>query len=184
MARGDRNRSNAADMFRSLAVILLPILVLGAILTVRLDDYPVEPVAVEPVLAQAREESPYPVLVPQQLPQGWVPTRVSWVQTGEPALNDEPSPANRWMVGYLDPTETFVAVEQSDGPSEPFVADVSREGLPEAASTVSGEPWQQLVSPDGRTRSLVDADETVTTVVTGDVGYDELVAFATTLSAG
>lgn len=182
MARAPRNQFRPADMFRSLAVILVPLLLIGAVLTVRLDDYPVQPVAVEPVLAQAREESPYPVAVPTALPAEWIPTRVTWLPRGEPGLNDVPSPGNRWTLGYLDPTQTYLAIEQSDGPVDTFLAEVTREGTPEASTPVSGEPWQQRVSPDGRTRSLVREAGEVTTVVTGDVGYDELAALAATLT--
>ncbi|WP_197429943.1 DUF4245 domain-containing protein [Auraticoccus cholistanensis] len=184
MARRDRTSSNPADMFRSLAVILVPILLLGALLTVRLDDYPVEPVDVRPVLTVARDEAPWPVLAPEQLPADWVPTRVTWTPQGRPGLNGEPSDRNRWVVGYLDPSQTYLAVEQADGPAAPFVADVTREGRPEATTTVGDQEWQQHVSADGRTRSLVLVADEVTTVVSGDVSYDELAAFAATLSAG
>ncbi len=182
MAR-DRNRTNPADMFRSLAVILVPILLIGALLTIRLEDYPVKAVDVAPVLADAREEAPWPVLAPERLPPEWVPTRVTWTPEGRPALNGEPSDRNRWLLGYLDPTQTYVAVEQADGEPRRFVADATRDGLPEATSQVGDQAWQQHVSPDGRTRSLVLVEDRVTTVVSGDVGYEELVAFASTLSS-
>ncbi|WP_158548159.1 DUF4245 domain-containing protein [Desertihabitans brevis] len=183
MAR-DRNRTRAGDMFRSLAVILLPILVIGALLTRTLDDYPVQAVEVAPHLERARAEAPFPVLAPVQLPEGWVPTRATWVAQGERALNDEPSPRNQWTLGYLDPSETYLSVEQGDGPVETYLVEATREGRPEATSQVGEQTWQQYLSADGRTRSLVLTEPAVTTVVSGDVPYEELVAFAGTLSTG
>ena len=58
-----------------------------------------------------------------------------------------------------------------------------REGAVDGQSTVNGDLWERQVSPDGRTRSLVQRTDTVTTVVAGDTSYGALEAFAATLAS-
>ena len=47
---------------------------------------------------------------------------------------------------------------------------------------MSGQVWQRMVSSDGRTRSLVLREPEVTTIVSGDLHYAALEAYASTLS--
>ena len=54
---------------------------------------------------------------------------------------------------------------------------------PDGESTVSGQVWQRLVSSDERTYSLVLREAKVTTIVSGDVDYSALEAYASTLSS-
>jgi len=171
-------------MLRSLAVILIPLLAITYFFTRTPDDYPVAVVDVAPVLAVAREQAPYEVLVPQNLPAEWRPTKVAWERLGQPALNGEPAARNGWRLGYLDPQDTYVALEQGDRRLEDMLASATRRGTPDGESVVGGSTWERRVSPDGRTRSLVLAAPRVTTVVAGDTDYAELEAFAATLQAG
>jgi len=171
-------------MVRSLAVLLVPVLVITFLLTRTPKDVPVTVVSWEPVLATARAEAPYPVLAPANLPTGWRATSVSWVKLGQPALNGDPSPRNAWQLGFLDPSDTFIGLDQGDLKPAEMVADASRDGVPDGQSMVDGQSWQRRVSPDDRTRSLVLTGPKVTTVVTGDVDYADLEAYAGTLRAG
>src|SRR3954452_24913628 len=93
VARSGR-QPTAGDMVRSLAVLLVPVLVITFLRTRTPKDVPVTVVSWEPVLATARAEAPYPVLAPANLPTGWRATSVSWVKLGQPALNGGPSPRN------------------------------------------------------------------------------------------
>ena len=63
-------------------MILVPILVITIFFSRYLDDYQIQLVDWQPVLAQAREQAPYPVLAPEGLPRTWRATQVTWVQTG------------------------------------------------------------------------------------------------------
>lgn len=182
MARTGRQASSS-DMVRSLAVILLPLLVITVLFT-RNPDPPVAVVDVAPVLEVARRQAPYPVLAPANLPPDWRPTRVAWEKLGQPVLNGEPAVRNGWRLGYLDPGNTYVALEQGDLRAEDMVADATRKGVPDGESAVAGTTWQRRVSADGRTRSLVLPSTPVTTVVAGDTDYAELEAFAATLRSG
>ncbi|MDN5761368.1 MAG: DUF4245 domain-containing protein [Microlunatus sp.] len=183
MAR-PKKPATTGDMIRSLLVILIPVVLLTLFFSRNLGDYPVEEVNWRPTLAEARQEAPYPVLAPEGLPDSWRPTKVAWIPRGEPYLNDQASVRNLWQLGFLDPNNVYISVNQGDGQPERFVDETSRQGLPDGSSDVAGQTWQRRLSPDERTRSLVRSAPEVTTVVAGDAPYDALEAFASTLTAG
>ena len=180
MARAQK-RQTPGDMIRSLAVILLPVLLLSLLFTRNLDDAPVTVVDWRPVLAQAREQSPYPVLAPVSLPPEWRATQVRWVKQGEPYLDGAAAVRNTWQLGFLAPDDTYIALNQGDARPEDFVSDQSRKGLSDGKSTIEGKTWQRLWTEDGRTRSLVLQTPQVTTVVVGDTSYEALESYVTTL---
>ncbi len=168
-------------MVRSLAVILLPLLVITFIFTRDPGGSPITVVDWRPAYQQASNQAPYDVLVPQNLPEQWRPTHVSWTRQGQPEVNGQPSASNDWQLGFLSPDDIYIVIEQSDGPAKAVVADVTREGARDGESLVGGTTWQRWVSPDHRTRSLVWPQEKVTSIVVGDTGYPALEAFASTL---
>lgn len=176
---------SARDMFLSLAVIFVPILVITWLFTNNLEDYPVQAVDPAPVLERAEAEAPYEVLAPVNLPTGdgeWTVTQVSWVAEGEPTRDTQGlSATNDWLFGALDPQQMYYAVKQTDGSARGLINDVSREGFEDGTSTVGGVEWDRYVSPDDRTRALVLEQDGVTTAVAGDVSYEGLEAFASTL---
>lgn len=170
-------------MVRSLAVILVPLIIVTVLFTRYLDDAPVTVVDYQPVLAQARADSPYPVLAPANLPSDWLATRVSWVKVGDPGPNRVPSVRNQWQLGYLAPNDIYIAVAQGDLQPQQLISDQTREGVVDGESQVNDATWKRMVSPDDRTRSLVLASPDVTTIVVGDTSYEALETFAGTLTA-
>lgn len=178
-----RRQATPGDMIRSLALILIPLVAIAIIFTNVPDDHPVEEVDWNPVLAAARSEAPYEVLAPTNLPQGWRATRVNWVPLGRPYLNGEASPRNLWQIGFLTPEEVYIDLTQGDKRVEEMVDQQSRAGAPDGNSLIAGETWQRLVSPDGRTRSLVLRSPAVTTIVSANLPYEGLEAYASTLSS-
>jgi len=179
-----RKAMTTGDLIRSIAVIMIPLAVITVLFTKLPQDHPVQVVDPQPVLAKARTESPYPILAPANLPNDWRATRVTWVRTGEPYLNGAPSVRNLWRVGYLTPDEVYIAVAQGDLEPDEFISVETREGAVDGESTVNGDVWERRVSADGRTRSLVQRTDAVTTVVAGDTSYAALEAFAATLASG
>lgn len=171
-------------MVRSLAVILIPLVIITFFFSRNLGDHPVTVVDYPPVLAKARQEAPYPVLAPTGLPPTWRPTQAQWVPQGSPYLNGEPSARNLWELGFLSPEDVFVAVNQGDVQPADFIEVKTRQGLPDGSSQINGQTWERRVSEDERTRSLVWSTPKVTTVVVGDTSYSGLEAFASTLNAG
>jgi hypothetical protein len=174
--REKKRPATAGDMVRSLLVIIVPLLIISFFFSRNLGDHPVQTVDVGPVLAQAREEAPYPVLAPVNLPGDWQPTRVSWEPTG----HEGAPPREHWQVGYLSPDRIYFAVNQSPD-AEALLPAETRDGLPDGSSTLAGAAWERRVSADGRTRSLVRDTGPVTTVVVADADYAALEAFTGTL---
>lgn len=172
--------ATTGDLIRTLVVILVPLLIVTALFTRNLKDYPVKEVEWQPTLALARDQAAFPILAPVGLPDSWRPTQVTWVKKGQPHLS-EPSPRNLWQLGYLDPHDIFISVNQADDRSELFVADLTRGGETDGSSEIGGVKWTRYVTPDGRTRSLVLITPKVTAAVVGDTSYEALEAFAGTL---
>jgi hypothetical protein len=63
-----------------------------------------------------------------------------------------------------------------------MVDQQSRAGTPDGVSVIAGQTWQRLISPDERTRSLVLRGSS-TTIVSADLPYEALEAYASTLSS-
>lgn len=187
VAEKQQRQTTAGDMVKSVALVIIPILLITWLLSNNLGDYPVEEVEWRPVLAQAREEAEWPVFAPEGLPeegrQAWVPTRVSWVETGGAATGG-PSVRNHWRVGFLSPDEVYYEVNQGDGEPVLFVADVTREGRLVGEETVAGRSWERWESADGRTRTLLLRADPTVVMVTADDGFTELQQFAHTLQEG
>jgi Protein of unknown function (DUF4245) len=182
VARASSKIATPGDMIRSLAVILIPVVIITYFFT-RTPDAPVKTVDWTPVLAQARKQAPFDVLAPRAVPQDWRATKASWVAQGRPGLNGDPSPRNLWQLGFLDSTDTYLELDQGDLQGPDLVADKTRKGLPDGQSTVQGQVWERRISEDERTRSLVMATPALTTIVTGDLPYADLESFAATLAA-
>ena len=183
MARASSRTASTGDMIRSLAVIIIPVVVIAYFFT-RTPEPTVRPLDWTPVLAQAREQASFPVLAPRAVPEDWRATKVGWTPQGRPGLNGDPSPRNLWELGFLDSTDTYLELDQGDLQGADLVADKTRDGLPDGQSTVQGQTWERLISSDERTRALVQTTDGLTTIVTGDVPYADLESFAATLAPG
>ncbi len=170
------------DIFRSLLVILIPLVIITVVFTRVPRDAPVKVVDWQPVLITARAEAPFPVLAPVNLPQDWRATRVSWVQQGKPFLNGQPSPRNFWQVGFLTPDDMYIGLSQGDQQVADLIKAETRDGVADGESVLGTTTWVRMVSPDERTRSLVLTQPKVTTIVSGDLPYEALDSYATTLS--
>jgi Protein of unknown function (DUF4245) len=183
VARANR-MATPGDMIRTLAVILVPLVIIAVLFTDLPDDKPVEAVEWQPILAVARRDAPFPVLAPTNLPEGWRATQAEWVETGEPFRGGEPSVRDQWSLGFLTPDDVFIGLDQGDRQPDDLVKEQSRDGRPDGQSTINGQTWERLVSPDERTRSLVRREPAVTTIVSGDLGYEALEAYTATLATG
>jgi hypothetical protein len=170
-------------MVRSLLVILIPLLIIAAVFTNLPSDHPVKAVDWKPVLATARRDAPFPVLAPTNLPDGWRATQVRFVEQGETDIDGQPSPRNLWELNFLTPDNTFIGLDQGDLQPQDLIDDKTRNGAADGTSTVGDQTWQRLITADGRTRSLVMERPKVTTIVSGDLPYEALEAYASTLSS-
>ncbi|HET7724613.1 MAG TPA: DUF4245 domain-containing protein [Propionibacteriaceae bacterium] len=181
MARPSLSSSRPRDMVISLGVLLVPVLLITWWFTRTPADAPVQTVDWRSVLAQSRTVAPYPLLGPVGLPDTWVATKAEYARTGEPAVNRDPAPGNTWQLGMLSPDKVYVSLTQRDAAGPALVAQMSRSGRQDGTSTVNGVTWSRWVSADDRTRTLSRTDGSVTTVISGDLSYAGLEAFASTL---
>lgn len=132
-----------------------------------------ETIAYDGVLAQVREEYPYPVLAPVGLPDTW---RAASVDRG----SDEAG--HRWRLGFLVENDGFVGLEQSDGEIVSFMADRLKEFDADGESVVDGTTWERRVQTTRPgDRALVLVDDGVVTIVRGTEPYDVLEEFAAAL---
>lgn len=180
-ARRRRRQPTIADMVRSLAVILVPVLVITFFFTRTPKPTP-QAIDYTPVLQQARAQAGYPVLAPVHLPDGWTATRAGWIAQG-----DQYGPKS-WQLGLIapKPDQLYFEIRQVAGNSPALVGRVLTDARPEGTSSLTfgahRQTWSRYVDGDGRTHALVLRTSTDTAVVTADVGYDGLEAFVTSLS--
>ena len=182
MARA-KKPATTGDMIRSLLVIIIPLLIITIVFTNTPRDHPVKVVDWVPVLATARKQAPYPVLAPTRVPAGWRATLVSWAKQGEPGPTGQISPRKEWHLNFLDADDKYIGLSQGDGDLADFLKQETRAGTADGTSALGEQTWNRVISPDERTRSLVRSDPTVTTVVSGDLPYAVLEAYAGSLSA-
>jgi hypothetical protein len=175
--------ATTGDLIRSLVVIIVPLLLITAFFTRNLGDHPVTEVDWRPAVTQARAEAPYPVLAPVNLPPGWRPVQATWVKAGDAYLNGAPSARNLWKLGFLTTDNVFIGLSQGDLQPATFIRDETREGVVDGQSVVGDQTWERRVSPDGRTRSLVESTPKVTTIVSADLPYEALETYAGILSS-
>ncbi|WP_245194717.1 DUF4245 domain-containing protein [Kitasatospora phosalacinea] len=168
-----RGRQTVRDMVLSMAAV-------GVVVVVAYFSIPgadgkgngVHSVPYQVELASAKRAAPYPLLGPQQLPDGWKATSVSY----------GPSEKSRaaWHLGLNTASGQYAAVEQADGSSEDVVERNVPGAEPDGTATVAGQEWQRVQGD--RYRALVrPAGGTGTTVLAGTASYEELAQLAETL---
>ncbi|HCA84437.1 MAG TPA: DUF4245 domain-containing protein [Streptomyces sp.] len=160
------------DMVLSMAVIGIFVAVIYVFIPHDESEDPLKRVDYTVELDSARRAAPYRIAAPEGLPERWKPTSVTY---------DADSPQGAaWHLGYLDPDEQYVAVEQSDGEPAEFIESVSQ-GAENTGETrrVAGEEWERYEGE--KYDALVREERGVTTVVTGTASYERLVKMAAAL---
>ncbi len=167
-----RGRQTVRDMVLSLAVI-------GAIVAVIYlfiphggeGGDPVKQVGYSVELGQARRAAPYPVAAPAGLGRDWRATSVRY---------DGSDPrSTTWHLGFVDPQNQYVAVEQSNGDPDRFIAQTTLQSEKDGSQQVSGRPWDRY--DGGRYRALVQRSGGTTTMVAGTAPFDQLAQMAAAL---
>lgn len=170
-------------MLVAVAALLIP-MVLIYLWFSRVPEPEARPVDWRPVVAQARAEAPYPVAVPANLPDDWTAVRARWTPLGEAGLDQKPAIGNTFQFGVLTPERIYIGLDQRDTDPRGLIKQASRDGKPNGESVLDGVRWQRYVSPDDRTRALVRSDTDSTLVISGDLPFEALEAFAGTLTKG
>jgi len=158
-----------------LSMIVLGVVVFAIYLFIPHDSNadPVKVVSYSVELGQARRDAPYPVAAPEGLSADWRSTSVTY---------DASNPNNvTWHIGFMDPEQQYVAIEQTNGPADAFIASVTINSHLDATHTVTvgGHTWQTYTG--GRYTALVRKDPTATTVVLGTGTQAQLTQMAAAL---
>ncbi|MYS22221.1 Protein of unknown function [Streptomyces sp. DvalAA-14] len=134
---------------------------------------PVRAVPFSVELGQARRDAPYPVAGPEGLGADWRSTSVTYSGADRKAVT--------WHIGFVDPQQQYVAVEQSNGPADAFISAVTLNARPDGTRTVQagGLTWQRYAG--GRYTALVRKEHDVTTVVLGTARDPQLTQMAAAL---
>ncbi|SDN30374.1 Protein of unknown function [Actinacidiphila guanduensis] len=176
VAADKRGNKTVRDL--ALSMVVLGVVVFGIYLFVPHGNGKRDPVKTETVsynveLEQARRDAPYPVLGPTGLGARWRATSVQY--SGADRRNVT------WHLGFVDPEEQYVALEQTNGAAKAFAAQVTIGSHPDPGSgvAVAGATWQHWSG--GRYDALVRTDKGVTTVVMGTAPQSQLVRLATSL---
>ncbi|MFJ8208484.1 DUF4245 domain-containing protein [Streptomyces sp. NPDC096033] len=165
-----KGKQTVWDMVRSLAVI--GVVVAGIYMFIPHDDKadPTRTVDYRVETLTARRAAPYPVAVPVGLPEQWRATSVSF----------ERKNANAWHLGFLDPRQQYVAVEQSSDASKKNLEKLTQKAAPTGQTQQVGDrAWERW---DGeKYDALVRQDQGYVTVVTGTGSFEQLGAMAAAL---
>lgn len=170
---GMRGKQTIRGMFQSMAVI--GVVVAGIYMLVPHDEHkdPIKAVDYRVELVTAQRAAPYPVAAPEGLGAEWRATSVTF----------EREKAHAWHLGFLDPDNEYVAVEQSAaGSPEKYVREVTRDAAKtDRTRQVDGETWQYWEGP--KYDALVLSADGATTVVMGTAKQDRLAEMAAALTS-
>ena len=160
-------------MVRSLVLIVAVIaLVYGCTQALGRDtETPVDTIDYSARLASAEELADFDVLAPRGLPQGWRATSADVERSGDVVA---------WHLGFLNPDDRYVGLEQTDGELDEAVAEQIGTGATGETVEVAGRRWTVYRS-DGGDNALVHIEEGVTTVVNGSPDVAVLREFARSL---
>ncbi|MCW3156687.1 DUF4245 domain-containing protein [Micropruina sonneratiae] len=176
-----RPNATVSQVLIACAVLLVPVVLIYLWFS-RVPDPTPRPVDWQPVVTLAKTEAPYPVAVPENLPEGWTVVRARWTPAGEPGLNQQPAVGDTLQLGYLTPDQVYLGLDQRNTDPKGLIAAASRATTADGESELAGVSWQRYVSDDRRSRALVRSDEQSTLVISGDLPYEALEAFAGTLA--
>ncbi|MFF4366295.1 DUF4245 domain-containing protein [Streptomyces sp. NPDC001594] len=165
-----KGKQTVWDMVRSLAVI--GVVVAGIYMFIPHDDKadPTRTVDYRVETLTARRAAPYPVAAPVGLPEQWRATSVTF----------ERKNANAWHLGFLDPQQQYVAIEQSTDASQKNLAKLTQKAAPTGQTQQVGDrAWERW---DGeKYDALVRQDQGYVTVVTGTGSFEQLGTMAAAL---
>jgi hypothetical protein len=173
VAADKRGNKNLRDLVLSMTVIGAVSALIYVFIPHDSKADPTKPVTFSVELGQARRDAPYKVAGPEGLPATWRPTSVTY---------NAADPANvTWHIGFVDPQDEYVAVEQSNAAAGPYIKDVTfgahRDG--NRTVTAGGLVWDRYAGP--KYNALVRKEQGVTTVVLGTGKDAELTTMAAAL---
>jgi hypothetical protein len=143
-----RGVKTVADMFRSLTVVVVGIVVLFGSIGFAAYRYHGRPhldsddAGAVAAIRLARAQARFPVLAPGLLPKGWTATSATWDTGGGTA------PAVLHL-GYVTPADHYVDLEESGSDVAPLLATYEHEPVAAGTTVVAGTTWTVRRSTDG-----------------------------------
>jgi len=170
-----RLRQTVRDMVISMLVVSGAVVLLVAPWN-RSQPDPVRVVDPTSVVEGARAAETWPVLAPTGLPSTWRCTnaRISTASDGQDVLH----------LGYLTPSTTSAAIDQSATKQLTFVRELTVDAQPVGTAQIDGVTWQKLETSDGKRRAYVREADGATYVVSGGASWTDLTTFTDSLAAG
>jgi hypothetical protein len=172
---GSRTRQSAADMLRTLAVILAVVAVI-VLLVVRPNEVTQPDVDPSAAALAARPGLSFVPAVPAGLPAGWA-ARTAEVQSGTDGVA-------MWSLQYKTPGGDYGAVRQARGATRDWEARQVTDGREDGTVAVAGRQWTVRSRTDRGITSWVLHVGDLTTIITGTASTAELETLATHLPAG
>jgi hypothetical protein len=128
-------------------------------------------------LAAMTRTAPYRVVAPAGLPASWSP-----VDSGVAVGGANGTGTVTWRLGYVTPSGTFAALEETNAPAAAFIRRMTNSGTPQAPVTAGGRTWAASAVPERDQRSLAATSSAgVTLVVTGNASWAQLRTLAASL---
>ena len=143
-------------MLLSLAIILVPVMLIVWFFTRTPDEPNIQQVDWKPVVASARSRAGYPVLAPKEVPEVWRPTKARYANKGDRWVGNTISAGDRWELGFLTSKNVYLAVDQSDEPGRAFVASVTRSATEDGKVSVGIATDAELVPDPGRVAEMIE----------------------------
>ncbi|MGW4941412.1 DUF4245 domain-containing protein [Actinoplanes sp. NPDC004185] len=170
---GKRGGRSPRDMALSLAVLLVPIVLLLLFYRVVLDgDKPVSIENAESTIQQARSAAVFPVAVPQGLGDDWHTVSATFKRDTDGAT---------LRLGYVDPDDDPLLLVESSVPTEKLLP-VELGANPKGVSTYSdgARTWQRYEARKGE-NALLLLEKGRTIIVVGQAESKSLERFASSL---
>lgn len=173
VAADKRGNKTVRDLVLSLMVLSVVVAVIYLFVPHDSKADPVKPISYSVELGQARRDAPYKVAGPEGLGAMWRATSVQYSAADPHRVT--------WHIGFVDPEQQYVAVEQSNGAPAPFIAEVTLNAHRDGSRTVSagGQVWERWTGK--RYTALVRREQDVTTIVLGTGPDSQLTQMAAAL---
>ena len=179
-ARPSPRQQVSAYASGSVANMLRSLLVIGAIMAVIVLIFPqVQPevpdIDVVETAQQIEGSTDLSLVVPLNLPEGWVPTRAQYRRSTDGLMT--------WHAGFQTPAGDYAALQQTMDATDDWVTTQVNRSPQVGALEIAGRSWLQYDRSGKVQRSLVDRGDPgeMTTVVTGTASWEELETFAASL---
>jgi hypothetical protein len=128
-------------------------------------------------LAVMTHKAPYQVVAPSGLPAAWSP-----VNSGVAVGGANGAGTVTWRLGYVTPSGSFAALEETNATAAPFIRRMTNSGTPQPPVQAGGRSWSASENSERGQRSLaVTTPAGVTLVVTGNASWSQLKTLAASL---